>query len=353
MVDMKIERRLELIKRNVEELITEREMEGLLKSKVRPHGYWGFECSGPVHLGTGLVVGMKIKDLLDAGFDFTVFLADWHSWINNKFEGDMERIRLAGEYFKEVFFALGIRGPGLRFVWSSEIVDKASYWEKVIKIAKKVSLNRLLRTLPIMGRKETSRIEEAAWLVYPLMQAADIFDLQVDVACAGVDQRKVHVMAREVARHLGFEKPILLHTPLLPSLAAPVPRGLDEKIDTKMSKSKRGGAILVHDSPEEIKRKVFKGYCPPKSVDDNPFFYLLRYVIFQYFPGLKVERERKYGGDVYYATYGELERDYLKGSLHPADLKNAIALKLSEILEPVRKHFEGRAELIELIMSED
>jgi len=345
-----LQEKLQRSSQGTEEIITEEELEALLLEKRRPRAYWGFECSGPIHIGMGLVVGKKIREIIDAGFDFIVFLADWHSWINNKFGGDLEKIRLAGEYFKEGFKALGIHGDRVKFLWSSDLVEKPEYWEKVIRIAKRASLNRVIRTLPIMGRKETSKIEEVAWLIYPLMQAADIFELEVDVACAGIDQRKVHVLAREVAKYLGFKKPILLHTPLLPSLAGPVPKDTEEIIDTKMSKSKKETCIFIHDPPEVIRRKINAGYCPPKSIDDNPFFYLLKLIIFRYFDEFEVKREIRYGGDITYESYEEVIQDYINGKLHPADLKSAIADHLIKILEPVRRYFKGKEELISLVM---
>jgi tyrosyl-tRNA synthetase len=63
------------------------ELKRLLESARKPKAYWGFECSGLMHLGMGLITGFKIRDLVEAGFDFTIFLADWHSWINNKMGG--------------------------------------------------------------------------------------------------------------------------------------------------------------------------------------------------------------------------------------------------------------------------
>ncbi|RLG60288.1 tyrosine--tRNA ligase [Candidatus Geothermarchaeota archaeon] len=349
---MNLEERLKLIKRGTQEIITEAELKQLIEEKKSPKAYWGFECSGLMHIGMGLVVGYKIRDLIKAGLRFYIFLADWHSWINNKLGGDMNKIRLAGEYFKEGFKALGIKGENVKYIWSSELVKSPKYWETVIKIAKKTTLNRAIRTLPIMGRKETSKISEVAWLIYPLMQAADIFELGVDIACAGIDQRKVHMLAREVAKSLDRKKPVLIHTPLLPSLNVPVPRSTAEVIDVKMSKSK-GEAIYIHDPPEEIRRKVIASYCPPKNVDENPIFYLLKLVIFPHFGKLKVEREAKYGGDITYESYDDIVSDYLNGQLHPADLKEAIARKLIDILAPVRAHFKRKSEMLELMVRFD
>ncbi|MCD6593556.1 tyrosine--tRNA ligase, partial [Candidatus Bathyarchaeota archaeon] len=100
---MDLEERLELVSRNTEEIVTYEEMRILLETNSRPKAYWGFECSGLMHVGIGLIPGAKIKDMIEAGFDFTIFLADWHSWINNKLGGVMDNIRACGEYFKHCF----------------------------------------------------------------------------------------------------------------------------------------------------------------------------------------------------------------------------------------------------------
>ncbi|HKM75180.1 MAG TPA: tyrosine--tRNA ligase, partial [Candidatus Bathyarchaeia archaeon] len=79
---MDTETRLKLATQETEEVITKEELKTLLETNQRPKAYWGFEASGLMHIGMGLVCGKKIKDMIQAGFDFTIFLADWHSWIN-------------------------------------------------------------------------------------------------------------------------------------------------------------------------------------------------------------------------------------------------------------------------------
>src|SRR3989441_5942726 len=83
-----------------------------------------------MHIGTGLVCGTKIKDMVQAGFHFIIFLADWHSMINNKYGGDMEKIETAGEYFKHCFTALGLTEDKVEYVWASELASKPNYWEE-------------------------------------------------------------------------------------------------------------------------------------------------------------------------------------------------------------------------------
>ena len=355
---MELEERLELITRNTVEVVTPEELAELLASGRRPHAYWGFECSGPMHIGMGLLCGQKMLDLLKAGFRLTILLADWHSWINNKLGGDMEKIRLVGEYFRECFEALGLKGPSVRFLWASDVVSGPEYWRKVITVAKATSLRRIRRALPIMGRSLDAQDVETAWLFYPCMQAADIFELGVDMACAGIDQRKVHMLARDVAEKLGWEKPVCLHTPLLMGLMGPG-KGLEGKFDedealnkrirSKMSKSVPEGCIFVHDEPEEIKAKMRNAFCPAKQVRDNPVLEHAKLIVFPALGRLDIDRPAKYGGPVSYESYEELEADFASGALHPLDLKNAIAEAISELLRPVRERLSRKPELLEAI----
>ena len=309
-----------------------------------------------MHIGTGLVCGTKIKDMVEAGFHFIIFLADWHSMINNKFGGDMEKIETAGEYFKHCFTALGLTEDKVEYIWASELASKPDYWERVIRIAKATTTARALRALPIMGRDLGSKEVETASLFYPCMQAADIFEMNLDIACAGIDQRKAHVLAREAGEKLNYGKPVAVHTPMLMGLAGQQgsDRGVydeDQKLSSviaaKMSKSKPENTILLHDSPEAIEEKLRKAYCPPKIVDGNPIMEYYRLLAFPTSKLIKISRDQKYGGNLEFTAYKELEDAYKKGDIHPQDLKKAIASTLVELLAPVREYFDRHPEPLE------
>lgn len=309
-----------------------------------------------MHLGMGLICGGKIKDLIEAGFDFTVYLADWHSWINNKLGGVMESIRLVGEYFKHCFTAIGVDPDKVKYMWASELAQDSKYWEKVIQVGKHATLSRVKRTLPIMGRSFSIRDVDAASLFYPCMQVADIFYLDLDVACAGIDQRKAHMLAREISSKLGAKKPISLHTHLLMGLEGPShqPGGrfdenekLNMQITTKMSKSKPSKCIFIHDSPEEIREKIRNAYCPPRILENNPIIELVEYVVFPAKGELTIERSNKYGGTVTFTHLGELKEAYFKGTIHPLDLKVNVAEALVEVLSRVREYFKHHENILE------
>jgi len=320
---------LDLVTRNLREVVTIDELKEIV-AKEKKKAYIGFEPSGLVHLGW-LMCGDKVKDLIDAGFDTTILLADWHAWINDKLGGDMEAIKTCGEYIKDAFAAMGVKG--VKYVYASEMVSNADYWYLVLKIAKQTSLARARRAMDIMGRKAEEAEKDISKFFYPLMQVADIFYLDVDVALGGMDQRHAHMLARDVCKKLGMKKPVALHTHIISSLQA------KERMDAKMSKSKPSSAIFIHDDYDAIQKKLRKAYCPEGVTEGNPVMEIARYVIFIHFDEVKVER--KDAPPLTFNSYDELEESYLRKEIHPLDLKNAVAEYVNKILQPIREYFKS------------
>ncbi|ACS89291.1 tyrosine--tRNA ligase [Thermococcus sibiricus] len=370
---MDIEKKIELVSRKpTEEVLTVDNLKDLLEMGMPLQHYIGFEISGYIHLGTGLMAGAKIADFQKAGIKTRVFLADWHSWINDKLGGDLEVIqKVALGYFKEgmkqSIKVMGGDPEKVEFVLASEILERGDYWRTIIDISKNVTLARMMRSITIMGRQMGEAIDFAK-LIYPAMQVADIFYQGVNIAHAGMDQRKAHVIAREVAEKLKYHplvwdgkkvKPIAVHHHLLLGLQEPPKwpiEGEEEfkeiKAQMKMSKSKPYSAVFIHDTPEEIKQKLRKAFCPAGEVNYNPVLDWAEHIIFREEPTeFTIHRPAKFGGDVTYTTFEELKRDFAEGKLHPLDLKNAVAEYLVELLKPVREYFEKHPEPLELMKS--
>jgi len=326
-----------VVTRNAEEIVTKEELVELLSKEGQPNAYIGFEPSGLVHLGWALVTS-KITDLADSGFNVTVFWADWHAYINDKLGGNLEDIRVCARYMEDCFKALGVPEDKVRFRYASELLDDIKYWEMVIKVAKATSLSRVKRAMTIMGRSEDEGEVDFSKLIYPILQATDIFYMDIDLAYAGMDQRRANMLAREAAEKLGWKKPLALHTPLLPGL-----KGGDRMnpAASKMSKSDPNSSINIHDDDEAIKSKMKKAFCPPEKEKEieNPILMLSRYVIFPRLGKMEISRPEKFGGNVSFNSYEELTEAYFSGSLFPLDLKNGVADSLSMILKPVREYF--------------
>jgi tyrosyl-tRNA synthetase len=320
---------------NAEEVVTRDELRELCSRPSRK-AYIGIEPSGQAHLGWK-IIAEKARDLTASGFEMTVLLADWHAYINDKFGGDLEKIRACAEYIKDALEALGVPRSSVKYVYASDYIGDPKYWERIIRISKATSLSRAKRAMDIMGRKEDELELDSSRLLYPMMQVADIFHLDVDLAYGGLDQRKAHMLARDIGEKYGWKKVTALHTPLLSSLS-----GADrmDPLDAKMSKSKPDSAIFITDSEEDIRRKLKAAFCPARQVENNPVLDICRHVIFPSMGGLKISRPAKYGGDLEIKSIDELSGLHAGDGLHPADLKTGVSAALVEILAPVRKYFE-------------
>jgi tyrosyl-tRNA synthetase len=311
--------KLRLIKRNLVEVVTEEELVELIETK-KPRAYVGYEPSGEIHLGHLMTVN-KLMDLQKSGVDVVVLLADVHAYLNEK--GDFNEIKEIAEYNKRAFIALGLDETKAEFVLGSKFQLEREYVLDIHRLARITTLNRARRSMDeVSRRKEDPMVSQ---MVYPLMQALDIVHLRVDIAVGGIDQRKIHMLARENLPRIGYYSPVCLHTPIL--------LGLDGE---KMSSS-RGNYISVADDKEEVERKIRKAYCPEKKVEDNPIIQIAKYHVFPRFEKVVVERPAKFGGDVEYSSYDDLERDYVDGNLHPMDLKISMANYLNKLLENTRK----------------
>jgi tyrosyl-tRNA synthetase len=344
---MDIEQRISLIARNAEEIVTQDELRAVLSSGRRPAAYIGFEPSGLVHLGWALVAS-KIRDLIDAGMDVSVLWADWHAYINDKLGGNIDDIRICARYMEDCFESLGVPRSKVRYVYASEMLDGIAYWEKAIKIAKATSLSRVKRAMTIMGRSEDEAEVDSSKMFYPILQATDIFCLNVDVAYAGMDQRRAHMLARDAAEKLGWKKPIAIHTPLLPGL-----KGGDrmDPAASKMSKSDPDSGVNIHDGDDDIRRKMNKAFCPPEQESEsiNPVLMLCKFVIIPRTGELKIERPEKFGGPVSFSSYEDIASSYFSGKLHPMDLKKGVAEGLIKALAPVREFFASKPDNLDAI----
>ncbi|MHA1410052.1 MAG: tyrosine--tRNA ligase [Candidatus Odinarchaeia archaeon] len=358
---MDIEQRIKLITRPpVEEVITIEELRHILETKSTPVAYDGFEPSGFAHIASGLMRAQKISDLIEAGIRFKLLIADWHAWINEKMGGDLNKIQSVGKYMVKVWESLGVDMSKVEVLWASDIVKDSEYWKKVVLVMKNTTINRMKRALTIMGRTE-NELQSAGQFLYPAMQVADIFQMEVDICQLGIDQRKANMLAREIGEKLGWYKPIIVSHHMLMGLKGPTKMGgydekkrLDLEISSKMSKSLPETAIFVHDSPEAIQKKISKAYCPEKQVDLNPILDIANNIIFR---GEEVEflveRPTKFGGNIIFYTFEELTDFYRKGKLHPMDLKKAVANKLIELLAPAREFFKNNPEYLKGFSEED
>ncbi|KAF3595808.1 hypothetical protein DY000_02023228 [Brassica cretica] len=332
-ISEEVEQRFNLVKSVGEQCTHDDELRELLAKKAAPVCYDGFEPSGRMHIAQGLMKIMSVNKLTSAGCRVKIWIADWFAYMNNKLGGDLKKIRVVGEYFKEIFQAAGMNCENVEFLWSSEEINARGdeYWPLVMDIACRNSLAKIKRCMPIMGHSETEELS-AAHILYVCMQCADTLFLEADICQLGMDQETVNLLARDYCDDINRgNKPVILSHHML--------RGLQQG-QTKMSKSDPSSAIFMEDEEAEVNVKIKKAYCPPGIVGGNPCVEYVRYIILPWFNEFTVERDEKYGGSKTYKSYEDIVTDYESNVLHPKDLKDALSKALNKILQPVRDHFK-------------
>src|SRR3989344_1780484 len=304
---MDTETKVDLIKSFAEEIITEDELRKLFETNSKPIAYDGFEPSGIAPIHFGLLRATNLRNMLKAGVKFKLYLADYFAFLNNKLGGDLDKIRNAGKYFIEVWKACGIDTQKVEIIWAKDIMDGIRYWDRFLKVGREISLERNLRATTIMGRKQGEKLNMGQ-LFYPPMQITDIFEMEIDICQLGMDQRRANILAREVADKLNWKKPIAAHHHIIMGLQGIKKGSTDEEtlIQSKMSKSDPKSCIYMHENYGELKNKVNSAYCPEKIEEGNPLLEYCKYIIFKNVKSIKIERPKKFGGDITFYNYEEM-----------------------------------------------
>jgi len=323
------EERLELIKRNTEEIIGEEVLKDKLKSGKELVVYWGTAPTGKPHIGY-LLPSLKMADLIRAGFKLKILLADLHASLDNVPWPILEK---RYEYYKALIPLLlecmGVKSSNIEFIKGSDFQLKPEYMFDVLRMSSFVSVhdaNKAASDVVKMGDNP-----KLSGLIYPLMQAIDEVYLKVDAQLGGTDQRKIMVLARENLPKLDYEPRIEIMNPLIPGLTQ----------GGKMSASIEDSKIDLIDDEKTIQNKLNKAYCLEGDCNNGllPFLKSVLMVV----KGDKkekflVERPEKFGGNKGYLNYEEIEKDFIEKKLHPMDLKNSLAKEISKLLEPIKKH---------------
>jgi len=327
MAQLSLEEKFELVKRNTEEIIGEDDLKKLLKEKKKPVAYIGTAPTGRPHVGY-FIWGLKVADLLKAGFHVKILIADLHAALDNTPWNLLEH---RYDYYVEIIplmiKAMGADISELEFVKGSELQLKPVYMYDVLKMSSNVSVRDSTRAASEVVKMGDN--PKLSGLIYPLMQAVDEQYLEVDMQVGGTDQRKIFVMAREQLPKIGYDSRIELMFPLLPGL-----------VGKKMSSSDIKTKIDLLDDEKTVKDKL-KGADCITGDPDNGVMAFLKHVL-MVIKGDKgekfiIKRDEKYGGNLEYGNYEEIEKDFVSKKIHPLDLKNAVADEISGLLELIHK----------------
>lgn len=325
---MNIDKRLELVKRNLQEVISEDELKDLLKKKKEISVYWGTMPTGSVSFAYFFPM-LKISDFLKVGVKVKILLADLHAALDGvSWEVLDKRYKYYERAVTLILNTIGVKTKNLEFVKGSDIELDKNYLNDLLKLSTLTTVNSAIHAASEAVKTARGDVKLSG-LIYPLMQALDEEYLKVDAQFAGLDQRKIMVYAREYMPKIGYKRRIELFSPMI--------RGLK---GDRMSSSVESSKIDLLDDEETVNKKVEKADCIAGN-PNNGLMDILKYLIFVIKEDknekLKIERSGKFGGNITYSSYKELEKDFVNKKLHPTDLKNAVAKEINFLLAGIRK----------------
>jgi tyrosyl-tRNA synthetase len=226
-------------------------------------------------------------------------------------------------------------------------MNSGDYWARVLRCSKGATLAMVRKTFTIMGRDEASSDHDLSKFYYPAMQASDIFELEMDIAIGGMDQRKAHMFMRDVASKWGWKKATCLHTPIISSLKSSGARM--ESFDHKMSKSDPSGAILIHDTEKKLRKKMQKhAYLNPED-DSSPVYELAQYIVLPEWGEINVTPNPKFGEPSTWKDLESFKNAVKNGDIHPLDAKLGVADGIYRGLHEVAKFFEENPEKLDAV----
>ncbi|MEK6896593.1 MAG: tyrosine--tRNA ligase [Nanoarchaeota archaeon] len=324
---MNSKERLALIERNLQEIIGESDLIELLEKKKTPSVYWGTMPTGSPHVAY-FVPLLKIRDFLNAGLKVKILIADLHAALDGVSWEILDKRQKYYEVLMPLMLkSLGVNLKELEFVRGSKIQLQPKYFKDLLKMSMLTHVKDATKAASeIVKMDENPKLGN---ILYPLMQALDEEYLKADIQFGGLDQRKIFVFAREYLPKIGYRSRIELMNPMISGL-----------IGKKMSSSIPSSKIDALDDEETVNKKLKEAECEAGN-PDNGIMAFLKYVIFTLKADKKqnfiIERLAKFGGTLKYSSYEQLEREFINKSVHPLDVKNALAKEINTLLAPIRK----------------
>lgn len=327
------EEKYNLIARNLQEVVGEERIREVLKERDYKL-YWGTATTGRPHIGYFVPIS-KIADFLEAGCEVTILFADLHAYLDN-LKSSWELLQHRTQYYEVVIKAMlssiGVPLEKLKFIRGTDYQLSREYTLDVYRFSSLCTEHDAKKA----GAEVVKQVANPllSGLLYPTLQALDEEYLKVDGQFGGVDQRKIFMLAEKYLPTLGYKKRSHLMNPMVPGLQG-----------SKMSSSEPDSKIDILDDAATVKRKLRKAYCEEGIVENNGVLQFIKYVLFP-LNNLKgkytfvIKRDEKFGGDLSFSSYEELETKFVNKEIFPLDLKNAVTELLNEYMDPIRKVFE-------------
>ncbi len=293
--------------------------------------------TGKLHIGH-FVGTLENRVKLQSTYETYILLANVHAYANNYTIGE----KISNDVYN-VFLdnlAVGI-DPNVSTIFLEsgipELIELYAFFLTMVKRA------RIERNPSVKDEIKYKKLDPSiAFIVYPILQAADILSFNADLVPVGEDQLPVIEQTREIARDFNktYGQTFVIPEAKVGRVARLI--GTDGKL--KMSKS-GANAILLSDDEKTLKQKVMSIYTDPNrihktdpgKIDGNPVF-----IYHDAFNPSKNEVD-------------DLKKRYLTGKVGDIEVKEKLFSALNDFLKPIRekrRYYEERPKLAKEILME-
>ncbi|RKX55732.1 MAG: tyrosine--tRNA ligase [Thermotoga sp.] len=247
---MEPEKQLEILKRNVVDLVSEEELLERLKEERPLRVKLGVDPSRPdLHLGHAVVL-RKLRQFQDLGHKVILIIGDFTARIGDPSGRSVTRPMLTKEevlenartYQEQAFKILDPEKTELRF--NGEWLDKMTFADVII-LASKYTVARMLERDDFEKRYKEGIPIAISEFLYPLAQAYDSVAIEADIEMGGTDQYFNLIVGRKIQEEFGQRPQIVMTMPII--------EGIDGKL--KMSKS-YNNYVAFTDPPNEMYGKL-------------------------------------------------------------------------------------------------
>ena len=249
-----INEQMDLIRRGVEEILPEEDLEKKLERSLNNNepliAKLGCDPSRPdLHIGHGVVL-RKLRHFQDLGHTSVLVIGDFTAMIGDPSGRNKTRPQLsldearknADSYVEQAKVILDMNTLIIKY--NSDWLNKMNF-NDVVKLSSSYTVARMLERDDFTKRFKAEIPISIHEFLYPLAQAQDSVELKADVELGGTDQKFNLLVGRDLQKDNGQDPQCIITTPLLEGTD-----GIE-----KMSKS-YGNDIGLQDSPEDMYGKT-------------------------------------------------------------------------------------------------
>ncbi len=298
----------------------------------------GDRPTGKLHLGH-YVGSLANRVRLQNEYDCYFIVADYHVLTTR-----YERASEIGEFVREQvvdYLSVGM-DPERSTIYLQSLVPEVC--ELHLLYSMLISVPRLQRVPTLKDVMRDLEIENPSYglLGYPVLQAADITMVRANLVPVGKDQASHLEVTREIARR--FNELYGEVFPIPDTLIGDVPTLVGTDGKAKMSKS-LGNAIMLSDTPDELRKKVMGMYTDPTRLRATDPGHVEGNPVFQYHDAFNDDT----------AEVDDLKERYRAGRVGDVEVKKKLVAALERFLEPIRERrarVEAQPGLVDEVIAE-